>query len=63
MFSRRSPFYPAMKRSYREQGDVLAQKGGREEVERKLSVISISSERRAELRMEMVWFKTMLRVD
>jgi sugar porter (SP) family MFS transporter len=40
LFSSSSPFYSAMERSYREQGDVIAMKGGREEVERKMSVIS-----------------------
>lgn len=54
MFSSKSPFYSAMERSYREQGDILAQRGGREEVERRLSAISFSSEKRAEFGMERV---------
>lgn len=40
LFSSPSPFYWAMERSYREKGDVVAMKGGREEVERKMSAAS-----------------------
>jgi hypothetical protein len=34
-----------MEKSYRENGDILAAQGGKEAVERKLSVISMSSEK------------------
>jgi hypothetical protein len=49
LFSSSSPFYSAMERSYRENGDVIAMKGGREEVERRVSIISIKSEKRHKL--------------
>jgi hypothetical protein len=49
LFSSSSPFYSAMETSYRENGDVIAMKGGREEVERRVSVISIKSEKRNKL--------------
>jgi sugar porter (SP) family MFS transporter len=49
LFSSSSPFYSAMERSYREYGDVIALKGGREEVERRVSVISIKSGERYRL--------------
>jgi len=45
MFESDSPLYSAMERSYREKGDVVARKGGKDEIERRISVISISSEK------------------
>jgi hypothetical protein len=45
LLSSKSPFYSAMEKGYRENRDVLAARGGNETVERKLSVISISSEK------------------
>jgi Sugar (and other) transporter len=45
LFSAKSPFYWAMEKSYRENGDVLAAQGGREAAERKMGVISMSSEK------------------
>jgi hypothetical protein len=45
LFSVKSPFYWAMQKSYRENGDVQAAQSGKRAVERKLSVISISSEK------------------
>jgi sugar porter (SP) family MFS transporter len=61
LFSSTSPFYWAMERSYREKGDVIAMKGGREEVERKMSVVSerkmsilsVASEKRGMGRQEV----------
>jgi sugar porter (SP) family MFS transporter len=61
LFSSTSPFYWAMERSYREKGDVIAMKGGREEVERKMSVVSerkmsilsVASEKRGMSRQEV----------
>jgi len=38
-----------MEKSYRENGDVIAVRGGRGEVERGVSVISIKSEKRHKL--------------
>jgi hypothetical protein len=49
LFSSSSPFYSAMERSYRENGDVIAMNGRHEEVERRVSVISIKSEKRHKL--------------
>jgi hypothetical protein len=45
IFASSSPFHFALERSYIEQGDVIAMEGGREVVVRKLSVISIASEK------------------
>lgn len=53
MFSSRSPFYWAMEESYRAQGDVIAMRGGREEVERKMSVVSIASEKNRRMELEV----------
>lgn len=41
LFSSKSPFSWNMERAFAEHGDVLAEKGGREAVERKLSVIHV----------------------
>ena len=41
LFSSHSPFYRDMERAYVAKGDVLAEKGGREAVERKFSVIAV----------------------
>lgn len=41
-----------MEKSYRERGDVLAMKGGREEVERRVSVISVGSEKQRRMMMD-----------
>jgi hypothetical protein len=49
LFSSSSTFYSAMERSYRENGDVIAMNGRHEEVERRVSVISIKSEKRHKL--------------
>ncbi|KAI9873907.1 MAG: hypothetical protein M1830_010411 [Pleopsidium flavum] len=43
LFSSRSPFFWNMEKSYAEHSDVLAEKGGREAVERKYSVVSNGS--------------------
>jgi Sugar (and other) transporter len=40
-----SPFYLAMEKSYLSKGDVLIQQGGKEAVERKLTAVSIGSEK------------------
>lgn len=45
LFSAKSPFYWAMEKSHRENGDILAAQGGKEAVEREMSVISMSSEK------------------
>lgn len=53
MFSSSSPLYSAVEKSYQDKGDVIAMKGGREEVGRKMSVISISSQKRQKQEMEV----------
>lgn len=53
LFITKSPFYWAMEKSYRENGDVLAARGGREAVERKMSVISIHSEKGTKASLEV----------
>jgi Sugar (and other) transporter len=50
MFSSRSPLYSAMERSYQEKGDVIAMKGGREEIERRVSIISTASQEKHKLK-------------
>jgi Sugar (and other) transporter len=50
MFSSRSPLYSAMERAYQEKGDVIAMKGGREEIERRVSIISTASQEKHKLK-------------
>ena len=53
LFSSSSPFNSAMERSYQERGDVIAMRGGLEEEERRMSVISVASEKTQKLELEV----------
>ena len=44
-----SPFYSAMEKSYKERGDAIALKGGRETVERRVSVVSSDIKEKADM--------------
>ena len=45
LFSPKSPFCSAMERSDRENGDVSAKDGGKEAAKRRISVLSVESEK------------------